>query len=75
MSYCYAYSKIDRECVDLTEREYLILKVVCAEKEGVSFSSIKRQTSFHQEVLSRALKRLLIYGVIERSEGRYLCPS
>ncbi|MHB1440758.1 MAG: hypothetical protein ACYCSO_07290 [Cuniculiplasma sp.] len=41
----------------LTEREKLVCKIICSEKEGIRFNALKRRSGLHQEILSRILKR------------------
>ena len=59
-------------CVDLTEREFAVCRSICASSQPVSFSELKLQSSLHQEILSRILRRLTIYRVIQKvGEGKY----
>jgi DNA-binding HxlR family transcriptional regulator len=61
----------DPSCLQLTEREAQVCMAVCASKEPVAFSMVKRSLGFHQEVLSRILRRLVNYGAIEKVRGKY----
>ena len=59
------------DCLQLTEREALVCMTVCSSDEPISFSAIKSALGYHQEVVSRILKRLVNYQAIERFRGRY----
>jgi predicted transcriptional regulator len=61
----------DADCLQLTEREAQVCMTVCVSKEPVRFSAVKRAVGYHQEVVSRILRRLVNYGAIEKSRGRY----
>jgi DNA-binding MarR family transcriptional regulator len=37
----------------------------------VTFSAVKERLGYHQEVVSRILKRLVNHGAIEKFRGRY----
>jgi len=37
----------------------------------MAFSTIKESLGFHQEIVSRILKRLVNYGAVKKVEGRY----
>jgi predicted transcriptional regulator len=58
-------------CLQLTERESQVCETVCASPEGVTFSTLKETLGYHQEVVSRILKRLLNYRAIEKFRGKY----
>ncbi len=64
---------LDRsQCVELTEREYSVCSLVCGASEPVSFTELRRSTQFHQEILSRIVRRLVVYGIVKKSDdGRY----
>ena len=64
---------MDDYCVELTLREWSVCNSICKSKEPISFSQLKQESSLHQEILSRILKRLLTHHVIERQreDGRY----
>ncbi len=59
------------DCLQLTEREASVCETICASGEPVGFSAIKRKLGFHQEVVSRILKRLVNYGAVEKVSGKY----
>jgi len=59
------------ECVELTEREFSVCALVCRAGGPVSFNELKRETSLHQEILSRIMRRLTIHGAIEKVDGGY----
>ena len=44
---------------------------VCNSKEPVTFSAIKNGLGYHQEVVSRILRRLVNYRAIEKAKGKY----
>jgi DNA-binding HxlR family transcriptional regulator len=44
---------------------------VCSSAEPVAFSALKNGLGYHQEVISRILRRLLNYGAIEKVRGKY----
>ena len=65
-------------CVELTEKEYSVCHLICANGNPVSFTELRQTFDFHQEILSRILRRLTIHNVIEKSnDGRYVavCSS
>jgi len=45
--------------------------VICDSREPVAFSALKNGLGYHQEVVSRILRRLMNYGAIEKVRGRY----
>ncbi|MDA4124823.1 MAG: hypothetical protein OK438_05165 [Thaumarchaeota archaeon] len=57
--------------LQLTERELQICEAVCSSSTPIGFSALKRSVGYHQEIVSRVLKRLLVYGAIERVRGKY----
>jgi DNA-binding HxlR family transcriptional regulator len=60
------------QCIELTDRESSVCKAICFSSEPVSFSQLKRSTQLHQEILSRIVRRLVIYGVVRKGpNGRY----
>jgi DNA-binding MarR family transcriptional regulator len=44
---------------------------ICSSQEPVAFSTLKTALGYHQEVVSRILKRLMDHGAIEKTRGRY----
>ena len=59
------------ECLQLTAREAKVCSTICISAEPVTFSALKRNLGYHQEVLSRILKRLMNHGAIKKVRGRY----
>jgi len=59
------------DCLQLTEREAQVCIVICSSKEPVAFSALKDRLGYHQEVVSRILKRLVNHGAIEKFRGKY----
>ncbi len=59
------------DCLQLTEREARVCTTICSSSEPVAFSSLKSALGYHQEVVSRILRRLMNHGAIEKVEGRY----
>jgi len=44
---------------------------VCVSVEPVAFSTIKSTLGYHQEVVSRILRRLVKHRAIEKVNGKY----
>ena len=59
------------DCLQLTEREAQVCVAVCSSPGPVAFSTVKRALGYHQEVVSRILRRLVNYRAIEKVEGKY----
>lgn len=59
------------DCLQLTERESRVCEAVCASPEGVAFSTLKETLGYHQEIVSRILKRLTNYRAVEKFRGKY----
>ena len=59
------------DCLQLTEREAQVCVTVCSSEEPVAFSTVKKTLGYHQEVVSRILRRLVNYGAIEKVRGKY----
>ncbi len=59
------------DCLQLTERETQVCMTICSSAEPVAFSAVKNRLGYHQEVVSRILKRLVNYGEVERFRGKY----
>jgi DNA-binding MarR family transcriptional regulator len=59
------------DCLQLTEREAQVCVAICGSPEPVSFSSLKERSGYHQEVVSRILRRLVNHGAIEKVSGKY----
>ena len=61
------------DCVQLTDREFSVCKVICDSAGPVSFVKLKEATGLHQEIVSRILHRLMIHGLVEKTDGKYNC--
>ncbi len=59
------------DCLQLTPREEAVCSTVCESGTPLSFSKIKERSGLHQEVLSRILRRLSVYGALEKVDGNY----
>jgi predicted transcriptional regulator len=59
------------DCLQLTERENQVCETICASPEPVAFSTLREKLGYHQEVVSRILRRLLNYRAIEKVKGKY----
>ena len=68
---CPPGSCIDSDCLQLTEREAKVCMTICNSPEPVTFSALRAALGYHQEVVSRILKRLMNHGVVEKARGRY----
>ena len=44
---------------------------ICSSAEPLAFSAVKNRFGYHQEVVSRILKRLVNYGAVEKFKGKY----
>jgi len=44
---------------------------ICKSEEPVTFSALKNSLGYHQEVISRILRRLVNHRAIEKVRGRY----
>jgi len=59
------------DCLQLTEREAKVCSAICTSAEPMAFSAVRDRFGYHQEVVSRILKRLVNYGAIEKFRGKY----
>lgn len=59
------------DCLQLTQREMVVCETVCDSAEPLTFSTVKRTVGLHQELVSRILRRLTVYGAIEKVQGKY----
>ena len=59
------------DCLQLTERETQVCTTICTSSEPVTFSELKVKLGYHQEVVSRILRRLVNHRAIEKVSGRY----
>jgi DNA-binding HxlR family transcriptional regulator len=63
---------MDGDCVELTDRESSICSAICGATHPISFGELKAATNLHQEILSRAVRRLVIHGLVKKeTDGRY----
>ena len=68
---CPSRGCVPGDCVELTDREVSVCSVICDSAEPVSFTQLKDATDLHQEIISRVVRRLAIYGLVTKVEGRY----
>jgi predicted transcriptional regulator len=69
---CFSFAVCDSpDCLQLTEREAQVCMTICASEEPVTFSALRGKLGYHQEVVSRILRRLLNHGAIEKVKGGY----
>lgn len=61
------------DCVELTDREMSIFKLICDSEDSVSFSLLKRSSNLHQELVSRIIKRLVRHSVVKKTDSGYAC--
>jgi len=59
------------DCLQLTEREAQVCMAICSSVEPMAFSTLKNRLGYHQEVVSRILKRLVNHGAVEKFRGKY----
>jgi len=62
---------VSGDCLQLTPREEVVCSTVCESGTPLSFSKIKERSGLHQEILSRILHRLSVYGALEKVDGNY----
>lgn len=55
----------------LSSREVRVCEVVCGSLREIGFNEIKRITGFHQEILSRILKRLRYRNLLTIYNSKY----
>ena len=68
---CPSGSRSSSDCLQLTEREARVCMTICNSPEPVTFSAVRATLGYHQEVVSRILKRLMNHGVVEKVRGKY----
>ena len=68
---CTAAPCNNSDCLQLTDRESNVCETVCGSPEPVSFSTIRGAVGYHQEVVSRILRRLVNYQAVEKVKGGY----
>jgi DNA-binding MarR family transcriptional regulator len=72
MSACCPVAMCDGpDCLQLTEREAQVCMAICSSDKPVAFSALRERLGYHQEVVSRILKRLANHGAIEKFRGKY----
>jgi len=71
MTCCPASGCDNPDCLQLTEREAEVCMAICDSDDPVTFSALKTRLGYHQEVISRILRRLLNHRAIEKVRGRY----
>jgi DNA-binding HxlR family transcriptional regulator len=59
------------DCLQLTRREEVVCGTICSSETPLSFSKIRESSGLHQEILSRILRRLSVYGALEKVDGKY----
>ena len=59
------------DCLQLTERESEVCMAICASGEPIAFSTLRSRVGYHQEIVSRILRRLVKHGAIEKFRGKY----
>lgn len=55
----------------LSKREVEVCTLICRSPKPLGFNEIKRRTGFHQEILSRILKRLIFLENIRHADMLY----
>lgn len=55
----------------LSSRDVEVCVLICSSIVPLGFNEIKRTTGFHQEILSRILKRLIFMGNVSKNGTRY----
>ncbi len=68
---CTVGSCPEPDCLQLTDRELRVCETVCSSPLPLGFGSVRRAVGFHQEIVSRILRRLVNYGALEKVEGKY----
>ena len=68
---CIACPACNADMLQLTQREFEVCETVCSSDKPVGFSAVKRRVGYHQEVVSRILRRLVVYGALEKTQGKY----
>jgi predicted transcriptional regulator len=60
------------DCVQLTEREFSVCNLICSSDGPVNFGTLKEATALHQELVSRIVRRLMVHGLVEKTDAGYL---
>jgi DNA-binding HxlR family transcriptional regulator len=55
----------------MTEREAAVCSTICLSDEPLAFSTIKKAVGYHQEIVSRILRRLVNHGAVQKVRGKY----
>jgi DNA-binding MarR family transcriptional regulator len=58
--------------VQLTEREAEVCEIIHGSDEPVSFGDLRKDTGFHQEIVSRIVRRLSAHGLVRKTPKGYL---
>lgn len=61
------------DCLELTDREASVFKMICSSEKPISFSLLKRSSNLHQELVSRIIKRLIRHSVVRKTHSGYAC--
>jgi predicted transcriptional regulator len=61
----------DADCVQLTDRESSVCEVICNSTAPISFGELKEATNLHQEIVSRVVHRLMIHGLVRKTDGKF----
>lgn len=69
---CCAEDCLAPDCVQLTERESNVCSIICRSTGPISFGKLKEATALHQELVSRIVRRLMIHGLVRKTDGGYL---
>jgi DNA-binding HxlR family transcriptional regulator len=72
---CSVVECADEDCLQLTVREEQVCEAVCSSEAPVRFSELARAVGFHQEIVSRILRRLVNHGCLEKVAGGYQVRS
>jgi DNA-binding MarR family transcriptional regulator len=72
MIVCCTDDCLKADCVQLTERESAVCSVICGSNGPVSFGRLREATSLHQEIVSRIVRRLVVHGLVRKTDDGYL---
>jgi predicted transcriptional regulator len=62
----------DVDCVQLTEREFSVCNLICSSDGPITFGRLKEATTLHQELVSRIVHRLVVHGLVMKTDAGYL---
>lgn len=68
---CRSDDCLNADCVQLTERESSVCNLICSSREPISFVRLKEATAFHQEIVSRIVRRLVVHGLVAKTDDGY----